>query len=211
MTRTAVEYIRKGITLNGSILYAKNIVSGRFREEVDLDIFLRKGSNEAHLLFIKIFNGRLPHYKPWIELYHINGRVEVDGNVIQYFDSSFETTLLHFCAQYLQSGESIFVDYYRDKETKVLLQIGIPPAVTRLGHKLFGLGFTWFKDWYFPEGFMEGEQKLQAEKPLNETEKIRQLKSICDSVKVFFEKMKSIDENTPYIINAVKRAHTLVV
>ncbi|MHA1209321.1 MAG: DUF1122 family protein [Candidatus Freyarchaeota archaeon] len=49
-----------------------------------------------------------------------------------------------------------------------------PPS---LGYKLFQLGFTWFKDWYFAEGFWEGGVKLQGEKT-NEQNRNRQLEKI---------------------------------
>lgn len=46
--------------------------------------------------------------------------------------------------------------------------MGVPPHATPLGYLLWKSGARWFKDWYFPEGWMEGGEKLQGNKPLNE-------------------------------------------
>ncbi len=210
MTKAVLENIKEGITRNTSVLYVKSVTPGRFHEEVDLDIYLRKNGEETHLLFVKLFDGRRPHHKPWIELFGINEHVHIGDSSIDYFNSELENGLLEFFTQFIGPGENIFVDYYRDEETKKQLEVGIPAAATRLGYKLFNLGFTWFKDWYFPEGFMEGEQKLQAEKPLNEVAKMRQLKDLHDSAKSFIENTKSIDENDLYMVNALKRTHTII-
>lgn len=56
--------------------------------------------------------------------------------------------------------------------------MGLPTVTTRLGFELFKRDFTWFKDWYFPEGFREGSEKLQAEKPIDEEHRLFHLENI---------------------------------
>lgn len=72
----------------------------------------------------------------------------------------------------------MFVEYEWDHVTIRELEFGIPPALSRLGYKLLVRGFTWFKDWYYPEGFMEGGRKLQAEKPTKPDHARENLKAI---------------------------------
>ena len=56
---------------------------------------------------------------------------------------------------------------YGDDETERGLKRRFPPAVTPLGKALLDAGCTWFKDWYYPEGWMEGGMKLQGNKPVS--------------------------------------------
>lgn len=89
------------------------------------------------------------------------------------------------------------------------LQSGFPPATTRLGFKLFENGFTWFKDWYFPEGFMEGGQKLQGEKTSDMESKNRQLIQILKEIKSFLEKTHLSREHH-HERNALERAKKIL-
>jgi hypothetical protein len=52
------------------------------------------------------------------------------------------------------------------------LLAGIPPIATPLGALLFDLGVgDSFKDWYFPEGGMEGTRKLQGNRAYSEEQR----------------------------------------
>ena len=73
--------------------------------------------------------------------------------------------------------------YIRDDETRKMLYYNFHLVETPLGLALLSSGFTWFKDWYFPEGGNEGFPKLQSNKPLDITEAIRQLREIQKEVK----------------------------
>ncbi|MGC9164381.1 MAG: DUF1122 family protein [Thermoprotei archaeon] len=55
---------------------------------------------------------------------------------------------------------------------------------------------------------MEGNVKLQAEKPVNNNVKIMQLTKIYDEVIIFLKKMENF-ESEWYIINAVERAKNI--
>lgn len=193
MLERAKEKVTNGIVIENFMVYAKRISKGRFREEVNLDIYLRGQKEEEHLLFIKVFHGRKPTYRPWVEFFGINSSVTLCGEVIDYFNSVFEDELLSLFSQFLGPAEDFYVEYYNDEETRRQLEVGVPPSVTRLGYKLFKLGFTWFKDWYFPEGFMEGGQKLQGEKPLDDAARNRQLEMIYSGLRVFLDKAGSFN------------------
>ena len=63
------------------------------------------------------------------------------------------------------------VAYQDHKETRDDLERGYPAPATPLGYLLWKSGCTWFKDWYFAEGFWEGNVKLQGNKPLNDRDR----------------------------------------
>ncbi|WXG39659.1 MAG: DUF1122 family protein [Candidatus Freyarchaeum deiterrae] len=206
---TAVEKLTSGVVVGNFTVYAKTVSRGRFREEVNLDVYLKEDELETRLLVIKIFYGRLPYHTPWVELSDISSLVNLGGKTIEYFDSIFEDNLLSIFSQAIKPGASIFIEYFEDEETRRQLGAGLPPPVSRLGYKLFKLGFTWFKDWYFAEGFWEGRQKLQGEKP-NDESRIRQFKQIYIEVEAFLEKEQSLGEHEWYAVRAVVRAKNII-
>ncbi|MCS7171517.1 MAG: DUF1122 family protein [Aquificaceae bacterium] len=124
------------------------VTKGRFVEEenITLEVLGRR------IMHLKAFYGRKPYWKEWVELFHIDP---------EFFGSELEDKLYRILSRYFRR---IFVEYYEDKRTLKELISGMPPEKTRLGLKLLALGYRFFKDWYYPEGWMEGGCKLQAEK-----------------------------------------------
>ncbi|MFN3871326.1 MAG: DUF1122 family protein, partial [Aquificaceae bacterium] len=119
---------------------------GRFIEEENITL----EKEGKRLLYIKAFYGRRPYWKEWVELFNIEP---------EFFGSTWEKELYGIISKYFRR---VFVEYYEDKETLLELKRGKPPEETRLGSILKSLGYTYFKDWYYPEGWMEGGYKLQA-------------------------------------------------
>jgi hypothetical protein len=210
MLEEAVKKIVEGIRVQDCLIYAKEVSKGRFRDEVNLDIFLKKEDKETHLLYIKVFYGRSPLYLLWVEFFGINENVKIGEEVIQYFDSSFEDRILQFFSEHLGPGDKIFIEYYNDRETANALIHDVPPPLTRLGYKLFNLGFSWFKDWYFPEGYNEGGQKLQGEKPFDDEARRRHLRYIYDTADDFIKKAANYPKDGSYISNALSRAKEIL-
>lgn len=198
-----------GLGIEGFQVYCKRVIKGRFSEEENLEIYLNKGGSENRLLDVKVFYGRPPYYTPWVEFFNIRTPIVLGSENLEFFDSPIEDGLLKIFSQALSERESIFVEYYEDEETRRQLGAGMPPPVSRLGYKLFVLGFTWFKDWYFAEGFWEGGQKLQGEKP-NEESKSRQLASIYSDAKNFLQKQQNMEKHEWYQIRAVVRAKNII-
>lgn len=210
MIEKAIESIQRGLLINTRQIFAKVLPRARFREEINLDIFLRDRQAKSHLMFVKLFKGRPPHYKPWIEIFDIQREIEIEAKTVTYFDSQIENTILRFFSGALRPGQNLFVEYYRDGETLYQLQMDIPFPATRLGFKLYNLGFYWAKDWYFPEGFMEGDQKLQVEKPLDRQAEQRQKSVIYDSLNHFIMNRDAKSRQNEYSNRALKRAVNLV-
>jgi hypothetical protein len=205
----AVNELTKGIQFDGYEMYVSRSTQGRFREEQNLQINLRKDDLDTALLQAKVFFGRRPVYAPWVELFNIEEMISLVDQTINYFDSSIENALIKHFAECLDSGAKIFVEYYNDHETRKQLETGIPVVLSRLGYKMFRYGCTWFKDWYFPEGYMEGNQKLQGEKPLNEKARERHLLAIREEVLNFTNTMKRQDNPGEYVRRALNRVETV--
>ncbi|MEM3588064.1 MAG: DUF1122 family protein [Candidatus Jordarchaeaceae archaeon] len=209
MLRDAVNQVIKGVLVDDYTIYAKGISRGRFREEINMSLYVRQGEFENYVMDIKVFYGRPPYYSPWVEFFNISNVLKFDNQITEYFDSVIEDKLLSIFSQPLKERESIFVEYYEDEETRRQLGAGLPPPISRLGYKLFKLGFTWFKDWYFAEGFWEGGQKLQGEKPNAESAN-RQLREIYGEVKTFIDTIQKMKENDWYVVRATVRAKNIL-
>jgi hypothetical protein len=210
MRDAVLAQLEKGVHASDYEVYIHAVTPGRFREENDMDLYVRNGTAETHLLYVKVFHGRKPWYRPWLELFGISAEVTLNRTTVRYFESALEHTLLATFASALDDGENVFVDYHNDIETKRQLTAGLPAVLTRLGNKLYRLGFTWFKDWYYPEGYMEGEQKLQAEKPLDSDSRNRQLREIRSSVGSFLDSVGGCAQCDPYVEHAVHTAKAFI-
>lgn len=124
------------------------VEGGRFAEEENITL----GKDGKRILFIKAFYGRKPYWKEWVEVFHIEP---------EFFTSSYEDELYRILAKHFRR---VFIEYYEDQQTISELKSGKDPQDTRLGSKLKALGYRYFRDWYYPEGWMEGGYKLQAER-----------------------------------------------
>ncbi|MFN7065872.1 MAG: DUF1122 family protein [Aquificaceae bacterium] len=121
---------------------------GRFEEEENIILELKGGKR----LYLKAFYGRKPYWKEWVELFHMDP---------DFFGSPWEEELYRIISKYFRR---VFVEYYEDKQTLLELKAGKLPEKTRLGAMLKNLGYQYLRDWYYPEGWMEGGYKLQAER-----------------------------------------------
>ena len=146
----------EGVEAGEIRIVASEPKGGRFREEINLELFAAHGGRKDSLLVAKIFTGRGP-YRDWIEIFGINpkplGR--------EFFGSVAERVILDRLGNL--TGR-IFVEYFEDSRTAEELKKGVPPALSRLGFELARRGFSMVRDWYIPEGLMEGGHKLQGEK-----------------------------------------------
>jgi hypothetical protein len=207
--KDTIKQLKIGIEVDDFLIYANKEIPGRFDEEINLDIYLKKGKIELKLLIAKIFFGR-GYYRPWVELFAISPVLDFGKIQLRYFDSPIEAKILELFSKSLEPGSYMYVEYEQDKETLYILQQGLAMPISRLGYLLYKNGFTWFKDWYFPEGYLEGGRKLEGEKPLNEKIKLAQLKRIQQEVKESLLKLKDYEEND-YIFRGLERAKKILM
>jgi len=174
------------------VYYICRELKGRIR---DVKTYAICVDDESEVLFLSVFNGR-EHYKPWFEVF----------NIIKprfFYNTPFETELLQLFYNNLPPGGRVFIEYVRDVETMTQLNRGYPIISTRLGFLMFKTGFTWFKDWYFAEGFMEGNPKLQGEKYLSKEQYFKDLKYWYENLISFINEIRVFDE---YSFKALKYA-----
>jgi hypothetical protein len=205
-----VRKVSEGINVDGVRACAKNVCRCGLKGVLAFDICLQYGLEEEQLLCMAVFPGKKPHYRPWAELFCIRGSLR---SVKDYYGSAVEDAVLRLFSNSLGPGGKIYIEYYSDRETSCGLAMGFPPQVTRQGYKLFTLGFTWFKDWYFSEGGHEGGQKLQGERPLDEAAKRRQLQRIKAEVEDFLKissDLQEEDDMQEYLPRARERAKDIL-
>jgi len=148
---------------------------GRFPEEVNVDVEACAGGSCARLFSVKAFRGRPPYYRPWVEVH----------SVLSAEYAIVEDAIVALAWESLEPGGRLFHEYAWDPVTVGELEAGVPPAASRLGFRLVSLGAHWLKDWYYPEGFMEGAQRLQAEKPLSPEHEAEGLEAIAGELRGF--------------------------
>lgn len=165
---------------------------GRFKGEYNIIYY----NDKLIVLTLKVFCGR-GYYRGWVEVF----------NVDPEFFSIVEDEVYNVVSQALRPGEPLYIDYSWDTETIKLLDIGAPAQLTRIGLKLVERGFTWFKVWYYPEGFMEGNVKIQAEKPVNSMIYNMHRLELCKEIKEFIDKWSRGGDRV--VMLALERAHIL--
>jgi hypothetical protein len=150
---------------------------GRFPEERDAVLY----AGEKWVARVKHFAGRRSaRVAPWIEASLNTG----DGDAAE---------LVAALADVLPPGGYLMLGY-GDDETERGLKRRFPPVVTPLGKALFDAGATWFKDWYYPEGGLEGGMKLQGNKPVSDAARAANLADIEREVEEWLAREKSDDE-----------------
>jgi hypothetical protein len=175
-------------------LRLRRVRRGRYPEERDAIVVV--GEDEAPVVRLKHFAGRpSARIPPWIEAAVARG------------DEAFAAELVAALADLLPPGGHLMV-VYGDDETERGLKRRFPPPVTPLGHALVVAGCTWFKDWYYPEGWLEGELKLQGNKPASEEARAEQLAQLRARVEAWLEGLG--DDDDELVARARKRAEALV-
>lgn len=190
------------------------VKSGRFPEEKNIEILLTSENVQKRLLVMKVFYGRPPYYRRWVEVFSISRELVFNSRIFRFIGSVYEERLIECLSRFLEGGERLFIDYMYDNETRRALELSIPPSLTRLGYMLLQRGFTWFKDWYYPEGFMEGGPKLQVEKPIDENSRKRHMEELCREARDSLDRIRglaTLDEYSWIASEILKRIEDLSV
>ena len=165
---------------------------GRFPEEQDAAVLVA----ERPVGHLKYFAGRpSARVSPWIEAAVARDEDELAAEVVRAL------------AAILPAGGYLMVGY-GDDETERGLKRRFPPVVTPLGKALFDAGATWFKDWYYPEGWMEGGMKLQGNKAVSEEARRAHLEDLRAEVEQWLQRVEGVDDEV--VVRARKRARELL-
>ncbi|MEF8832843.1 MAG: DUF1122 family protein [Candidatus Thermoplasmatota archaeon] len=190
MYEKLIDKFKMGVKRTDFSFYGKNFEEGRIKNQEYFDLYLKRKDAEKRLMRISIYKGNKPYYNPWVEMFSIKDVLIFGDERFEYFGSKVENELLDILTSPMESGGRIFIEYQQDEETMEELSKGVPEPCSRLGYKLFKRGFTWFKDWYFSEGFHEGNQKLQGEKPIDEKHRKNQRDHIQKQLTNFLGTLK---------------------
>ncbi len=129
------------------------------------------------------FEGLGKWYRPWVE---VDYRRSIGAHGEAYsLTLDEEERLFRLICDLIPPGGHIMVKYSSHPLTARALIFGVPPAATPLGYLMYRGGCRWYKDWYFAEGFMEGEEKLQASKPLDESRMRSKTAQIRDELREY--------------------------
>lgn len=165
----------QGRSLDGLSLFVADFKRGRTERESYFNIFIERDGERSLKPVVQglFFVGRGEYIKPWVE-YRLDPRVEfAGGEEMDLEEEGLSSGLITILAELIPAGGSMMMIYGAEphplnRDTELGLKRGFPPSVTPLGYYLWNSGFRWYKDWYFPEGWMEGGMKLQATRPLDE-------------------------------------------
>lgn len=152
------------------------------------------------------FLGHRETFLPWVELYNIKDPLVIGGNAVSFFGPELESVLIRMLLGPIPAGGRIFVEYENDRETAKALELDVPAPASRMGYLLFQNGVTWYKDWYFPEGFMEGGRKLQGKKAFVPEKKVRHLERIYRDLRLFIQSRSEAEHGGQQPEDLVERA-----
>lgn len=196
--------------MNGYVLHVDNISRGRFVEEINFELYLKAidgETSENPVVKGKYFSGRGEFYKPWLEIYYDNRAKFKSSKIADVPEIGLDEKMFKHLSALLPQGAHIMVVYLNHEETRKGLERGVPAPATPIGYLLWKSGCTWFKDWYFAEGFWEGDVKLQGNKPLNEENRRKDLLEARKELTEFLKKEKGKEK---LFLGARKRAEDVL-
>lgn len=108
--------------------------------------------------------------RPWVEIVHYRPVVTRGGQRLDLAEIGQDVALFRLLAGLIPPGGHVMLwcEGEAHRSTYQALLEGVPPAATPLGHLLAAAGFPRIRFFDLPEGGWEGEQKLWAERPLDD-------------------------------------------
>ncbi|MFQ6129746.1 MAG: DUF1122 family protein [Candidatus Hadarchaeaceae archaeon] len=186
-----------GKKLDGYSVKMGKTSAGRYPEAVNFELYLVDQEGEScdnPVVWGTFFGGRGEAYKPWIEIYFREEAAFKSSGTLKLAEAGVDEAFFRALVELIPPGGHIMVVYLDHEETRKGLEQGVPAPATPIGHLLWKSGCTWFKDWYFAEGFREGDVKLQGDKPTNEENRRKDLLEIHQALYEFLRKEKSENE-----------------
>lgn len=189
-----------GRELDGYTLEARDFKRGRTGREAYFNVFLAIGGRSSLSPVVQglFFVGRGEYINAWIEFRYEPRASFADGTTLDLEERGLTTQLFSLLAGLIPPGGSMMAIYGAEhhplsSDTEKGLKRSFPPAATPLGYQLWKAGMRWFKDWYFPEGWMEGGMKLQATRPLREEVRFQREAKAREELEGFVSGLKDRD------------------
>ncbi|MGQ9535605.1 MAG: DUF1122 family protein [Actinomycetota bacterium] len=206
-----------GRKLGVIVLEARDFRRGRTDRETYFNLYAWKEGTLSRRPLVQglFFMGRGEHIKPWMEFRYDPLASFPGGGELDLEVAGLSGELFELLGSLVPPGGSLMVIYGAEphplaRETENGLKRDFPPMVTPLGHYLWKAGFRWFKDWYFPEGWMEGAMKLQATRPLDERTRARREAEAKRALEQFIAGARDQGSSDPEKERALSRAEEIL-
>ena len=211
-----LEEVLQGRQLDGYSVELRDFKKGRTEREAYFNAFLARDGELSLGPVIQglFFVGRGDYIKAWVE-FRYGPKVEFpDGAVVDLEEQGLTAELFSYLSEMIPPGGSMMVIYGAESHplsahTEKGLKRSFPPAATPLGYYLWKNGFRWYKDWYFPEGWMEGGMKLQATRPLDEDIRLQREARATEDLERFVEVLQD-RQLQPFEEDALSRAEEIL-
>ena len=189
-----------GARLGNCELEPRDFKRGRTEREAYFNLFLLRSGERSRAPVVQglFFSGRGDYIKAWIEFRYEPRAEFAAGAALDLEESGHSAEMFSLLGALIPPGGSMMAIYGAEAhaisaETERGLKRSFPPAATPLGYYLWGSGMRWFKDWYFPEGWMEGGMKLQATRPLSDEIRARREEEAARELAAFVSRLRGRD------------------
>lgn len=187
----------EGRRLGGYSLLPRDLKPGRTGRETYFHLFLLRdgGISSNPVVEGLFFAGRGDYIRPWLEFRYRPDVAFSGGAHADLEGEGLTAALFSVLGELIPPGGSMMAIYGAEehplfRETERGLKRGFPPPATPLGRYLWNAGLRWFKDWYFPEGWLEGNMKLQATRPLDDAIRAERERGIREELRAFIAVME---------------------
>ncbi len=203
--------------VGGFLLEPRDFRGGRTERETYFNIFLSRDGALSRNPVVQglFFMGRGEYIKPWIEFRYDPLATFPDGREVDLDELGLTGEVFSLLGVLIPPGGSMMVIYGAEAhpfsaETERGLKRNFPPQATPIGYRLWEAGFRWYKDWYFPEGWLEGAMKLQATRPLDESIRLLREAQARKELEEFVSGMRQRGVPDPEARRALARAEEIL-
>ncbi len=192
-----LERILGGGRVGGYTMTLSGLKTGRTGRESYFNLFLARGGEASRKPVVQglFFAGRGEYIRAWLEFRYDPRVVFGEDMESDLEEEGLTGALFSALGELIPPGGSMMAIYGAEehplfRETEMGLKRGFPPPATPLGRYLWDVGLRWFKDWYFPEGWLEGSMKLQATRPLDEAVRSQREERAREELVAFMERLR---------------------
>lgn len=207
----------EGRDVGGFRLVPRDFRKGRTERETYFNLFLARESTFSRNPVVQglFFMGRGEYIRPWIEFRFDPRAAFPDGGEVDLDEMGITGDVFALLGNLIPPGGSMMVIYGAERhllsaETESGLKRKFPPQATPVGYRLWKAGFRWYKDWYFPEGWLEGAMKLQATRPLDENIRLLREAEAKKELEAFVSEMRRRSVPDPEAKRALARAEDIL-
>lgn len=198
-------------------LEPRDFRKGRTERETYFNLFLsREGTPSMNPVVQGLFfMGRGKYIKPWVEFRYDPRAAFPGGKEVDLDELGLSGEVFALLGSLIPPGGSMMVIYGAEPhplsaETERGLKRKFPPQATPIGYRLWEAGFRWYKDWYFPEGWLEGAMKLQATRPLDENIRLLRERQAREELEEFVSRTRGQGVPEPEARRALARAEEIL-